>query len=169
MKKKVTYERTERKLREIGENIVEKIRFQLAQDNSNASGRTSRDTKSKVVRRVDSLTMGIKSRKVKKVDVLGVIDKGRLPSLPPPYKRIAKWMRDKNIVTKGSKQSPRDINRVAYAIAQSIGRWGIKPKNTIREAIGPYRFVFEDMLLEEMGKDIDEFIATNMPKKNIKK
>ena len=160
------YDRTRKALDVIGANIVGKVQFQMGQAPViNASGKTSASVKHTVFQSGTELGVGITSRKRLNQQVLYIIDKGRELGLPPPYKDIAKWIRDKNIPIRGSKRSAGAINSAAYGIAQSIGMWGIRPRNVFDKALAGYKSVAELQLLEAIGADLDQFVDENMPDK----
>jgi hypothetical protein len=58
------------------------------------------------------------------------VEKGRKPGVKaPPVRVIVDWIKRKKIPLRGGR-----INAVAYAIARSIGRWGIKAKPFIERS-----------------------------------
>lgn len=170
---KLVYSRTRAALEVIGVNTTDKIRLHLGSENIDASGKTSQSIKHTVFEKGNIIGVGISSRKSGGYQVLEIIDKGRGVGLPPPYRSIAKWIRDKGIPIKG-KQTASNIKRTAIAIAyaigtgtsrNSLGSFGIRPKNVFDKALNAYRPVVEQQLLDALGADLDQFIDENMPKK----
>lgn len=173
---KITFTRTKNALNLIGENIKSNVQFQLQQDNINASGRTSASIKHTVKERGAIISMEMMGRKVRGYDVLGIIDKGRGMGLPPPYKEIAKWIKQKNIPINSGKRGQKDIKRVAYAIAQAIGmgqsRNALPPQFSIRgrsifdRALMGRQEVYGNQIAEAFAEDVNEYLEDNMPKGN---
>ena len=80
------------------------------------------------------------------------VEKGRKPGVKaPPVYVIVAWIKKKKIPLRGGR-----INAVAYAIARSIGRWGIKAKPFIERSADelfnsePFAIALEDFLEDEL-------------------
>ena len=175
--RKLEFTRTRRSLEDIGTKIVGKVQFELGQSPViNATGKTSASIKHKLFQRESIIGVGITSRKRLGYQILEIIDKGRSTGMPPPYRAIAKWIRDKNVPIKSDKRTKRNIDRAAYGMAQAIGinqsrgsqppGFSVRPKNVFNRAIGGYKMVAEEQLLAAIGGDLDKFIAENMPEGN---
>ena len=171
---KIVFNRLKSVFEEVGGNVVGKLQFQLQQDNINASGKTSASIKHKVFQKGSIVGVGIKSRKRLNVDVLSVIEHGREAGTAPPYRAIAKWIRDKNIPLRSSKRRPQDIARAAYGIAQAIKlaqsrgsqppRFGVRPKNVFNKAVGTYRSVMAEKIVEAFGQDVRAVVDAKLNK-----
>lgn len=80
------------------------------------------------------------------------VDKGRKAGTKaPPVRVIIEWIKKKKIPLRGGR-----INAVAYAIARSIGRWGIKAKPFIERSADelfnsePFAIALSDFLEDEL-------------------
>jgi hypothetical protein len=80
------------------------------------------------------------------------VEKGRKPGVKaPPVSVIVSWIKRKKIPLRGGR-----INAVAYAIARSIGRWGIKAKPFIERSADelfdsePFAIALSDFLDQQL-------------------
>lgn len=80
------------------------------------------------------------------------VEKGRKPNMKaPPVRVIIAWIDRKKIPLRGGRK-----NAVAYAIARSIGRWGIKAKPFIEKSAEelfesePFAIALSDFLDEQL-------------------
>jgi hypothetical protein len=80
------------------------------------------------------------------------VEKGRKPGVKaPPVSVIVAWIKRKKIPLRGGR-----INAVAYAIARSIGRWGIKAKPFIERSADelfesePFAIALSDFLDQQL-------------------
>jgi hypothetical protein len=158
----LSYDRTRKALDVIGTNIVGKVKFQMGQAPIiNASGKTSASVKHTVFQSGNQLGVGITSRKRLGHYVLEIIDKGRKAGEGAPPKDIKKWIKDKGIPARKG----QSLNQQAYMINRSLRLFGVRPRNVFDKAIGPYKPVAEQQLLDAIGADLDQFVDENMPKK----
>lgn len=74
------------------------------------------------------------------------VDKGRKAGKKPPVKAILEWMKDKGIRAKGVRQLD-----IAYAISNSIGQNGIKP----RPFIDAFEASITGLVLKQLDRQID--------------
>ena len=71
----------------------------------------------------------------------------------PPIQAIQKWVRDKGIERRASK-----IKRVAYVIARSIGRNGIKAQPLLSNSIEAMLDEFLPELREALRLDLKDYL-----------
>jgi hypothetical protein len=77
------------------------------------------------------------------------VDKGRRGGKRPPIKAILNWMKQAGINTKGVRQID-----IAYAISNSIGQKGIKP----RPFIDTFQKSITNLIMKQLERQIDNIL-----------
>lgn len=136
---------TKKALDILGQAFVDELTRRLLAADKVASAKLIRSLKYKIIEVNNKLTLHITAEKY-----LDFVDKGRKPGKQPPTSAIKKWIDDKGISVEGSKDG------VAFVIARSIGKKGIKPTQIITKTMN-YIIQNKSKILEKaFSKDIED-------------
>lgn len=132
-------------LDQLGKDYIVELTNQLIAADKKASGNLIRSLNYEVIELMNNLLI-----KVSAASYLGVVDKGRRPGKQPPTGPIKKWI-DIRGIKPGKKQTKEQL---AFVIARSIGRKGIKPTNVIKKSINNILKMKKELLGKAAAKDI---------------
>jgi nucleoid DNA-binding protein len=121
----------EKELKEVGIDLVKEIIEELHTYDKVASGRLVQSLSSKVTRVVVGVMDKVQLSIIDSSGTLKFVDGGRRPGKQPPTGPIMKWIDDRRLpIRKGQTKAG-----VAFVIARSIGRKGIKPTHIIKTSM----------------------------------
>lgn len=121
-----------------GKALVAEIKKNIKEKNKIASRNLYQSLRYQVIESDDKYEIQIVS-----LSYLGNVDSGRKPGKMPPVDSIEKWLKDKKIKQKQNTSQIKGLKsrglktqrQLAWAIAISIGKKGIKPSNVVSDAI----------------------------------
>jgi hypothetical protein len=143
----------EKALDEFGREFIKELTTQLLNADKKATGDLINSLDYQVVETIDGFMLNILSS-----PYLNYVDKGRKPGIAPPSSKFIKWIDARNIKWKDKKGKIIPKESVAFLIARSIGRKGIKPTNVIQKTINNI-FTNKQKILEQAAiKDIEALI-----------
>lgn len=87
------------------------------------------------------------------------VENGRLAGKQPPINAIAKWITVKPIIPRAVRNKVPSVKQLAFLIARSIGKHGIKPTKALQRTLdSSYVQNLEDklcdLLIEQIEKEI---------------
>lgn len=129
----------------LGKEYVLELSKQLISANKVASGKLLRSLDYEVVEVLGNLIIRVSSE-----DYLDFVDKGRKPGKRPPIGPIKKWIDNRKI----SPKNKQTKDQLAFAIAKSIGKKGIKPTNVIEKSINQLIQNKTKLLTEAAANDV---------------
>lgn len=135
-----------------GIKLVAKLAAQLRSSDSIASGKLINSLNYKLVDLLKDLNFNLQ---VSSESHFINVDKGRgANKKQPPPSVLQKWVKQKGLATK-----PNEIKSLAYVIGAKTGKFGIKPKNTLKESLSKISTqALKNQLKEATAKDIEEQI-----------
>ena len=127
-----------------GQLIADKMVETAIANGSEASGRLIRSISVQDVENQQEVSSTIST-----VDYAKYVDEGRRPGKMPPIQDILQWVQDKPVLTAGITQES-----LAWAIAKTIARRGVRPRPFIQVSINTVMQNFEPQLVEAGEIDI---------------
>jgi len=131
----LNYNRVRRVLSTWGVKFSEKLKNYLRNDGFKATGETIASIKPKVSKKGETLNLQFESKaktgKKGTYTISDIINRGRKPGEPTPYRPIEQWIMAKGITLKNYKtgkfvkKDQKNVKRAAIAISKSIGRKGL--------------------------------------------
>jgi len=155
-------ENVRREMRLYGELFVREYRNRLISDKTFATGQLSKSLNFSI----EELSNGI-NLFIEGYDYARVIDEGRSPSLPPPYREIIKWINAKGSFrirdSKGKfvPKTVKNVARAAYGVAQGIGvngtiqRYGYKGSGFLTLVYEKLQYDMGDDFAKAFGEDVE--------------
>jgi hypothetical protein len=123
--------RLEKELNKLGVVIVKELKKALKKKKKKATGKLIDSIKYEVTGYKNKVAMRIVSK-----DYLVNVDEGRGADEPrPPVKVIRKWIDDKGIKPYAKNGFKPTRDQLAFMIANSIAKKGIKPTNVVLESM----------------------------------
>ena len=145
----MNFKRVDELLNAKGYDLLNKYREQLTKNNKDASGQL----RSSLDFRVEFTDTGAKLYFIAEDYWVNIEEGRRAGAKMPPIQAIQKWVRDKGIERRASK-----IKRVAYVIARSIGRNGIKAQPLLSNSIEAMLDEFLPELREALRLDLKDYL-----------
>ena len=145
----MNFKRVDELLNAKGYDLLNKYREQLTKNNKDASGKL----RSSLDFRVEFTDTGAKLYFIAEDYWVNIEEGRRAGAKMPPIQAIQKWVRDKGIERRASK-----IKRVAYVIARSIGRNGIKAQPLLSNSIEAMLDEFLPELREALRLDLKDYL-----------
>lgn len=133
----------------LGKDYIIELTNQLLSADKKASGNLIRSLKYEVIEVLNNILV-----KVSAAPYLEVVDKGRRPGKMPPTSPIKKWINIRGIKP-GKKQT---VDQLAFVIARSISRKGIRPTGVIKKSIDNLLKTKRELLGKAAAKDISNNI-----------
>lgn len=170
MATKFSIKNTELEFKKFADKVIHRAKFWLKRRKKNTKESTlsnSLDYKLKVYPS-GGLELGFQA-----ADYFKFVEEGRKPGKMPPVSAIAKWIRIKPIKIRDTKtgkfksKTPANINSAAFAIAQHIGAYGVKPTWFFRDAFKMHYKKINKDLIKAYAKDVEKFMRITL-KDNIK-
>lgn len=120
---------------EIGEDLVNEIKLNLIKANKSATGN--------LVKSIDYRLIVVEAQQLVrdlKIEILGAdylqwVDQGRRPGKMPPPSKLDKWLVARRIAPRNKQGRFISRKSLAFVIARSIGKKGIKPTNVLDKSI----------------------------------
>ena len=133
--------------KEYGESLIADIIAELKRKDAHASNTLINSLTYKLKEGVEELNVLLVGE-----DYFKYVDEGRRPGKIPRIGKLKKWAAIKGIPEKA-----------VFAIAKKIGRFGVKPKNIIKDMISHNTLSDDDNKLAEAFKaDVEQFIEINL-------
>lgn len=138
------YKELKKAVDKLGKEYILELSKQLIDADKKASGKLLRSLDYNVIEVLGNLMVRIKAE-----SYLMVVDKGRRPGKMPPVSPIKKWIDQRKI-------KPKDMttDQLAFVIASSIKKKGIKPTNVIQRSIDNILRNKTKILAEAASKDV---------------
>jgi len=141
--------KTEIAINKYGKTLVADIIAKLKKTNASASGNLIKSLTYKLGEGIEELMVQVEAD-----DYFKYVDEGRRRGEQPPLAAIKKWVAIKGLPPAS-----------AYPIAKKIGKFGIKPKNILRDILKPNTITKDDDILAEAFKqDLENYIDKNIIK-----
>lgn len=149
MADEIKYTELRKQVEKIGKDLIIELTNELLKADKKASGNLINSLKYEVVEVLGNLMIKLKAQ-----PYLINVDKGRRPGKMPPVSPIMKWIDLKKI-------KPKDISKkqLAFVIAKSIGRKGIKPTNVIQKAKDNIIKAKKEILAKAAQKDVMDALS----------
>jgi hypothetical protein len=138
----------------LGADYIAELTKQLINANKVATGKLLKSLDYQVIEVLENILIRISSE-----SYLTFVDKGRKPGKMPPISPIKKWISVKKIKGRDSKTG-RFIKQdsLAFLIARSIGKNGIKPTNVIKKSIDNILRSKKELLGKAAAKDVSDLM-----------
>ena len=155
-------ENIKKQMKLYGELFVREYRNRLISDKTFATGALANSFNYSFSEASDKIDLFIEGYSYARV-----VDEGRSPSLPPPYKEIAKWINAKGSFrirdSKGKfvPKTVKNVARAAYGVAQGIGvngtiaRFNYGGSNFLTIVYNRIANDMGDDFAEAFGKDVE--------------
>lgn len=134
----------------LGKEYISELSKQLIKADKVASGKLLRSLKYEVVEVLNNLMVRVKSEAY-----LSIVDKGRRPGKMPPISPIKKWIQIRRI----KPDKKMSDNQLAFAIAKSIAKKGIKPTGVLDKTIKQILKNKTDILSKAALKDVERELS----------
>lgn len=156
---------TEKELKKFADKVIHRAKFYLKRRKKNtkeASLSKSLDYNLKVYKS-GGLELGFKA-----AEHFPYVEEGRKPGKQPPSDKIANWIKIKPLRLRDTKtgkfiqKNKSNIDSAAYAIAKSIGLYGIKPTYFFRDAFKMHYKRIDKTILKAYASDMEKFLKTTL-------
>lgn len=157
MRLRIEYYNLEVVMNDFGKDYVTAIKRELRSEGKVASGELLNSINYKLIRKDDGFDIQITSK-----EYLKYVDEGRRPGRMPPSTKLIPWVRSKGIKMSTSKGKKMTDQQMAFVLAKSIGKKGIKATNILSETKAEVMAEYKDKISEAVAKDIKEYIKNNL-------
>lgn len=141
----IQFNQLKKMVNQVGKDLVIELTNELLKADKKASGKLINSLKYEVIEVLGNLMIRLKAE-----TYLTFVDQGRKPGKMPPISPIMKWIDIRGI----KPRSGQSKSGLAFAIAKSIGRKGIKPTYVIKKAKDNIMAAKKEILAKAAQKDV---------------
>lgn len=149
--------RTKKILDEYAKEFETTLKNRLISNGKDASGKLINTIEVKVVRLNTNWIL-----RLNVCDYFDYVEYGRKPGKQPPLESILEWIRIKPIIPRPDKNGKLPTEKqLAYLIARSIGKKGIKADYSLRYTKSGLNNKYRELLKEALSADFSDDIKQN--------